>query len=57
MRKNELDHANSRGVGQFHLCDDEGRYTGSTFRSFEVAKVIAAKHGYRVYNDSGEHVA
>lgn len=57
MLQSELDYANSRGVGQFHLCDHEGRYTGSTWHSFGTAKAIAAKHGQRVYNDSGERVA
>lgn len=64
-----IDHANSRGVGQFHVFGDEPFYTGkplrhtgahryqSTWRSFETAKAIArsAEKG-RVYNDSGELV-
>ena len=57
MLQSELDYANGRGVGQFHLCNAEGRYTGITWRSFETAKAIAARDGLRVYNDSGERVA
>lgn len=56
MLQRHLDFANARGVGQFHLCDAEALYTNRTFRSYEVAKAIAAKDGLRVFNDSGDEV-
>jgi hypothetical protein len=54
--KDQVEYANSRGVGQFHIFKN-GQYERSSWRSFEVAKAVANKHGARVVNDSGDYVA
>lgn len=53
--KETIDWANARDVGQFHLFDKQGIYQ-QTWRSFQTAVAVANKHGWLIYNDSGERV-
>jgi len=52
--KQQVEYANSRGVGQFHLF--EGEQYRTTWRSYGTAKALADKYGHTVYNDSGRAV-
>ena len=48
----QIERANARGVGQFHVCDKHG--VVSTWHSLEVARSVAARNGQWVYNDNGK---
>ena len=50
----QVEFANSRGVGQFHIF--HGEQYQSTWRSFDAAKVAADKNRAKVVNDSGDTV-
>lgn len=56
MLESDLAYANARGVGQYHLCHNDGRYARMTFRSFAVAMGAASRNRLEVANDSGELV-
>lgn len=51
----QIEHANSRNVGQFHLFD-RGMYQQSSWHSLPVAISIARRNGWKVYNSWGEKV-
>jgi hypothetical protein len=53
--KQQVEFANSRGVGQLHIFV-AGQYARMSWRSFNVAKSSADRHGGCVVNDSGEIV-
>lgn len=50
-----IEWANNRGVGQFHVFDSRNYYH-TTWRSYEIANAVAARHGGKVFNDSGDDV-
>jgi len=53
--KQQVEYANSRGVGQLHIFVG-GLYERMSWRSFNVAKASADRCGGYVVNDNGQIV-